>query len=58
MKELPEDEIEAKKAVDAPEEKYTLREAVGLLVKNKFYLLILGVYLLTQLYTAFTGVVG
>ena len=39
MKELPEDEIEAKKAVDAPEEKYTLREAVGLLVKNKFYLL-------------------
>ena len=56
MKELPEDEIEAKKAVDAPEEKYTLREAVGLLVKNKFYLLILGVYLLTQLYTAFTGV--
>ena len=56
MKELPEDEIEAKKAVDAPEEKYTLREAVGLLVKNKFYLLILGVYLLTQLYTAFTGI--
>ena len=55
MKELPEDEIEAKKAVDAPEEKYTLREAVGLLVKNKFYLLILGVYQLTQLYTAFTG---
>lgn len=53
---MPEDEIEAKKAVDAPEEKYTLREAVGLLVKNKFYLLILGVYLLTQLYTAFTGV--
>ena len=56
VKELPEDEHESKKAVDTLEEKYTLREAVGLLVKNKFYLLILGVYLLTQLYTAFTGV--
>ena len=56
VKELPEDENESKKAVDTLEEKYTLREAVGLLVKNKFYLLILGVYLLTQLYTAFTGV--
>lgn len=56
VKELPEDENESKKAVDTPEEKYTLREAVGLLIKNKFYLLILGVYLLTQLYTAFTGV--
>ena len=56
VKELPEDENESKKAVDTLEEKYTLREAVSLLVKNKFYLLILGVYLLTQLYTAFTGV--
>ena len=56
VKELPEDENESKKAVDTLEEKYTLREAVGLLIKNKFYLLILGVYLLTQLYTAFTGV--
>ena len=56
LKELPEDEIEVKKETSELEEKYTLREAVGLLVKNKFYLLILGVYLLTQLYTAFTGV--
>ena len=56
LKELPEDEIEVKKKTSELEEKYTLREAVGLLVKNKFYLLILGVYLLTQLYTAFTGV--
>ena len=56
VKELPEDENENKKAVDTLEEKYTLREAVSLLIKNKFYLLILGVYLLTQLYTAFTGV--
>ena len=56
LKELPEDEMECKETVKAPAEKYTLREAVSLLVKNKFYLLLLGVYLLTQLYTAFTGV--
>lgn len=56
LKELPEDENETKKEAAAPEEKYTLREAARLLIKNKFYLLILGVYLLTQLYTAFTGV--
>jgi len=56
LKELPEDENETKKEINTPAEKYTLREAVSLLIKNKFYLLILGVYLLTQLYTAFTGV--
>ncbi|MBP3568600.1 MAG: MFS transporter [Lachnospiraceae bacterium] len=56
MKELPEDENETKKENVAPAEKYSLRQAAGLLIKNKFYLLILGVYLLTQLYTAFTGV--
>ena len=56
LKELPEDESEMRDEPAAPAEKYTLREAAGLLVKNKFYLLILGVYLLTQLYTAFTGV--
>lgn len=56
QKELPEDENEVKKDTAAPAEKYTLREAAGLLIKNKYYLLILGVYLLTQLYSAFTGV--
>ena len=56
MKELPEDENETKKENVAPAEKYSLRQSAGLLIKNKFYLLILGVYLLTQLYTAFTGV--
>ena len=56
LKELPEDETQIKAETTAPIEKYTLREAAGLLVKNKFYLLILGVYLLTQLYSAFTGV--
>ena len=58
LKELPADELDesADQNIQAATEKYTLREAARLLIKNKFYLLILGVYLLTQLYTAFTGV--
>ena len=56
LKELPEEENEPEKENEASEERYSLRQAAGLLIKNKFYLLILGVYLLTQLYTAFTGV--
>lgn len=53
LKELPEEENNTKKETA---EKYSLREAVGLLIKNKYYLLILGIFLLTQLYSAFTGV--
>ena len=58
LKELPADELDdsADKSVQDTTEKYTLRDAARILMKNKFYLLILGVYLLTQLYTAFTGV--
>lgn len=56
LKELPEEENNTKKETSAPAEKYSLREAVGLLIKNKYYLFILGIYLLTQLYSAFTGV--
>lgn len=56
LKELPEEENNTKKETSAPAEKYSLREAVGLLIKNRYYLLILGIYLLTQLYSAFTGV--
>lgn len=56
LKELPEEENNTKKGTSAPAEKYSLREAVGLLIKNKYYLLILGIFLLTQLYSAFTGV--
>ena len=56
LKELPEEENNTKKETSAPAEKYSLREAVGLLIKNKYYLLILGIYLLTLLYSAFTGV--
>lgn len=56
LKELPEEENNTKNETSASAEKYSLREAVGLLIKNKYYLLILGIYLLTQLYSAFTGV--
>ena len=58
LKELPADELDDTndKNIQAATEKYSLGEAARLLIKNKFYLLILGVYLLTQLYTAFTGV--
>ncbi|MBQ8622203.1 MAG: MFS transporter, partial [Oscillospiraceae bacterium] len=58
LKELPAEELDQtnNKDVQAATEKYSLREAAGLLIKNKYYLLILGVYLLTQLYSAFTGV--
>ena len=58
LKELPPDELDDTddKNIQAATEKYSLAEAARLLIKNKFYLLILGVYLLTQLYSAFTGV--
>ena len=58
LKELPPDELDDTndKNIQAATEKYSLVEAARLLIKNKFYLLILGVYLLSQLYTAFTGV--
>ena len=58
VKELPADELDETddKNIQAVMEKYSLRDAARLLFKNKYYLLILGVYLLTQLYSAFTGV--
>ena len=58
LKELPDEELDDTddKEIQVVTEKYSLREAARLLIKNKFYLLILGVYLLTQLYSAFTGV--
>lgn len=48
LKELSDEENETVKDTSAPVEKYTLREAASLLIKNKYYLLILGVYLLTH----------
>lgn len=54
VKELPEEELVSE---DQPkEEKYSLADAFRLLVANKYYLMICGVYILQQLYTAMIGV--
>ena len=54
VKELPEEELnEGKQAGEA--EKYGLVQAFKLLVKNKFYLMICGTYILQQLYSAMIG---
>ena len=45
------DEEKAKAAAQA-EEKYTLLDAFGLLIRNKYYLMICGAYILMQIYTA------
>lgn len=54
VKELPEEELnEGEQAGEA--EKYGLVLAFKLLVKNKFYLMICGTYILQQLYSAMIG---
>lgn len=54
VKELPEEEFnEGEQAGKA--EKYGLVQAFKLLVKNKFYLMICGTYILQQLYSAMIG---
>ncbi len=55
VNELSEEELNDGKA-DGDEEKYGLIEAFGLLVKNKFYMMICGTYILQQLYSAMIGV--
>ncbi len=54
VKELSEEELGEGKA-DDEEKKYGLVEAFGLLIKNKFYMMICGTYLLQQLYNAMIG---
>lgn len=54
VKELPDDEKETDSAKE-PEEKYTLLQAGKLVISNKFYLLICGVYILAQIYSACLG---
>lgn len=54
VKELPEEELndgEPKKT----EEKYSLVQAFRLLIKNKYYIMICGTYILQQLYSAMIG---
>lgn len=50
VKELPSEEFS--ESPSAPEEKYSLAETLKTLVKNRYYLIICCVYILTQLYTA------
>ncbi len=54
VKELSEEELSEASAADggAPDEKYGLVTAAKLLISNKFYLMICGVYILQQIYTA------
>ena len=54
VKELSEENLNDGEAADA-EEKYGLIQAFQLLVKNKFYLMICGAYILQQLYSAMIG---
>lgn len=52
VKELPEEELNEGINGKSEEEKYGLIEAFRLLISNKFYLMICGVYILQQLYGA------
>ena len=54
VKELPEEELN-EGAVKGDEEKYGLVQAFKLLVKNKYYMMICGTYILQQLYSAMIG---
>ncbi len=52
VKELPEEELTRSAKTEENEEKYGLLEAAKLLIANKYYLMICGVYILQQLYGA------
>lgn len=53
VKELPEEELIS--ADQSKEEKYSAVDAFRLIIANKYYLMICGVYILQQLYTAMIG---
>ncbi len=54
IKELPEEELNEGKVKD-DNEKYGMIQAFKLLVKNKYYMMICGTYILQQLYGAMIG---
>lgn len=54
VKELPEEELNEGKA-EGNEEKYGLVQAFKLLIRNKYYMMICGIYILQQLYSAMIG---
>lgn len=59
VKELPDSETgndDADKNTDVkPEKKYSFKESMKLLLHNKYFVILCGTYILTQLYTAMTG---
>ena len=56
VKELPESELEHNAEQDAPKEKISYVETAKLLLKNKYFLLICGIYLLTHISNGFVGI--
>ncbi len=52
VKELPEEELLSGEGEVEQEEKYGLLQGIRLLISNKYYLMICGVYILQQLYAA------
>ncbi len=55
VKELSPEELKDDESNSEPTEKYTLKESAKLLISNKYYLIICGVYILTQIYTSTMG---
>ena len=56
VKELPESELENQSKADEPKEKIGYIETAKLLVKNKYFLLICGIYLLTHISNGFVNI--
>lgn len=52
VKELPDEELENTDSKNKPEEKYTLVQSFKLLFANKYYIIICGVYIFSQIFTA------
>ena len=56
VKELPESELEDKKETEAPSEKIGYLETAKLLMSNKYFILICGIYLMSHISNAFVGI--
>ena len=56
VKELPESELEDKKETEAPSEKIGYVETAKLLLSNKYFILVCGIYLMSHISNAFVGI--
>lgn len=56
VKELSEEELSEDAPEEGTKESYTLREAAKLVISNKYYMMICGVYILQQIYGAMIGI--